>query len=117
LLLVGAGCQPNPNKYVNEATVWVETTAPTYLFDGHDLQLKEAIQGGCSSCWDVYLDFESNSAGFGDRTDQVSAQVITTHTMRIRFLQGEMIEAITDQIYDEQNAKKLESIFITEPEV
>ncbi|HBU27824.1 TPA: hypothetical protein DEB00_01775 [Candidatus Uhrbacteria bacterium] len=115
LFLVGAGCTPSPDKYVAEATTWVETSSSTYLYDGSGLKLKEAVPGNCASCWDIYLDFESSAAGFGDRSDQILAQVITPHTIRLRYLQGELIEAITDEVYDEQHARKLESIFLNEP--
>lgn len=90
----------------------METESPTYVHDGMDLRHKEAIQGGCASCWDIFLEFESSAAGYGDRTDEMLAQVITPHTTRVRFLRGEIIEVVTDQIYDELNDRELENIFL-----
>lgn len=112
VVLLGAGCRPNPETYEQVALTWVEKNAPTYVHDGSGLHVSESVQGGCSSCWDIFLDFESNAAGYGDRTDEMLAQVITPHTTRVRFLRGDIIEVVTDQVYDEMNARKLENIFL-----
>lgn len=72
----------------------------TYMFDGipESLNIKEILP--CSDCWKVTVYFESKQAGYGDRTGQVLAQVITPHEARIVVEKGEIISAIMDNRWD-----------------
>ena len=54
-------------------------SSPTYLFDGIDgsVNLEKTLTAKCPSCWVFEYKFESSQAGFGNRNEQVLAQVIT----------------------------------------
>ena len=70
LVLLGAGCQqPTQEDYVTMGRTWIETSAPTYVDDGSDLQFQDAQQGSCATCWELWYTFTSAAAGFGDRTE------------------------------------------------
>jgi hypothetical protein len=64
------------------ARAFVENS-PTYQFDGFDLEYKQAITLRCPYCWLFIFDFQSRQAGYGNRTGQMLAQVITPHTASV----------------------------------
>jgi hypothetical protein len=70
--------------------------SPTYKFDGFDLVYKEVKALECESCWQFVFEFQSRHAGYGDRTGQVVAQVITNHEAVITVAEGEVTEAVLD---------------------
>ncbi len=72
--------------------------SPTYLFDGIDgsVNLEKTLTAKCPSCWVFEYEFESSHAGFGNRNEQVLAQVITTHTVSISVEQGTVKSATMD---------------------
>jgi len=74
----------------------------TYKFDGmpETLKIKEIAPLDCSDCWKVTIYFESRQAGYGDRTGQILAQVITPHEARIRIENGNITSAIMDNRWD-----------------
>ncbi len=86
----------------NEALAenWISNNSLTYIFNGFDLELlfKEKIE---EDNYKFIFSFTSNSAGYGDRSDQMSAQVITYHKIEILIKDGEVIKAITDEVFDE----------------
>ena len=51
--------------------------------------------------WSITLSFTSRNAGYGDRTNDMLATVLTPHTMVIVVSQGEVISALTDDIFNE----------------
>ncbi|MBI2125842.1 MAG: hypothetical protein HYU02_00785 [Thaumarchaeota archaeon] len=55
----------------------------------------------------VTMIFESRHAGYGDRTGQALAQVITKHTVVVKVVQGKVVSAILDNQWDEINQKRL----------
>ncbi len=74
---------------------WIVNNSPTYKFDGQDLAFLGTREGK------ICFAFQSTSAGYGDRTGQMSATVITPHIMEIVVENGEVISAITDGKYNE----------------
>ncbi len=80
---------------------WIENSAPTYLFDGIDLQLIDARILDCPDCVEFTYSFISSSAGYGDRTDMLSAQIITPHTIKVSVRNGRIVEAVTDGVFSE----------------
>lgn len=72
----------------------------TYSFDGFSLEYKSVIPLKCPQCWNFVFDFQSRHAGYGDRTDQVLAPVITPHTAIITVGQGKVGTAILDNRWD-----------------
>lgn len=80
---------------------WIEANSSTYLFDGFDLNLESLNILDCPDCFEVIYSFSSRSAGYGDRTDELSAQVITPHIIRVVVIDGVVVDAITDEIFSE----------------
>jgi hypothetical protein len=78
--------------------------APTYAFDGIDGTLL-LVQSTSLESWPVQyivvLSFESSHAGYGDRSDEGLAQVVTTHTVTVKVVNGEVIQAVIDDAWDE----------------
>ncbi len=90
------------------AETWITNNSPTHLFDGSKLELvseQELIQG---KTYSFLFSFESSSAGYGDRTDEPTAQVITPHQMDVTVQEGSVISAITDEVYDEIKAELID---------
>lgn len=83
---------------------------PTFVFDGipDSLSLKETLTSNCPSCWVFIFKFECNNAGYGDRTEQELATVITPHTATIAIQQGEIKAADLDGKWDILNQKSFE---------
>jgi len=80
---------------------------PTYKFDGFDLRFISSEALRCPSCWEFTFSFKSRGAGYGDRTGQMFAQVITPHTVRVTVDSGQVTSIVTDQTFDEVNQKFL----------
>lgn len=97
-----AGCiTPETKREFTEAEsreiarVFVESS-PTYQFDGFDLEYKATYTARCPNCWVFVFEFKSRHAGYGNRTGQVLAQVITPHTANVSVEQGEVTSATLD---------------------
>jgi len=88
---------------------WILENSSTYKFDGINLKFKEIRESNCNFCYVIVFEFESRYAGYGDRTDEVLAQVITPHTIIIYIEKGLVKRAEIDNIYDEINNKLLKS--------
>lgn len=80
---------------------WILNNSPTYLFDGANLELQETFELNCPNCYGFVFTFESSAAGYGDRTNQVLAQVITPHIIAVATKESAVIQAVTDDQYDE----------------
>lgn len=91
------------------ALEYVENDAPTYVFDGSGLELvdESEVEEGV---FEFVFDFDSSAAGYGDREDQMLAQVITSHTIVVTVKDGEVISAITDGVYSEVDEKMMEDM-------
>lgn len=78
--------------------------APTFNFDGIQETLSVESVDILESLpvqYKVTITFESRQAGYGDRTGQASAQVITPHTASVTVVQDKVASAILDGIWDE----------------
>jgi hypothetical protein len=78
--------------------------APTYAFDGIEGTLL-LIQTTSLESWPVQyiviLSFESSYAGYGDRSGEALAQVVTTHVASVKVVNGEVVQAVIDDAWDE----------------
>lgn len=100
--------QPMPKEEARKlAGDWIVDNAPTYLCDGFDLAFIESEEIG-EGRYRLSFSFESRSAGYGDRKDEITAQVITPHAIEILVENGQVIEAVTDGVYDELKGEMLE---------
>lgn len=81
-------------------------TSPTFAFDGlpNTIDVEEiAVLETDPVSYRIRIAFDSANAGFGDRTGQMLAQVITHHKMDIIVSEGNVISAVTDDSWDELN--------------
>ena len=76
--------------------------SPTFVFDGMEetLELVDTLTARCPSCWAFIFEFDSRHAGYGDRTGQTLAQVITPHRAVIGVEQGKLNSAVMDEKWD-----------------
>lgn len=85
------------------AEEWVRNSSPTYTFDGTDLSLVSEEELVPGERYQFVFSFVSSAAGYGDRSDQMAAQVITPHTMEVLVENGRVVNAVTDEVFDEIN--------------
>jgi len=76
--------------------------SPTYAFDGMEdtLELTATTDLSTPYGWQFTYEFQSLQAGYGDRTDQMMAEVITPHEAVVTVIQGEVTEAVMDGTWD-----------------
>ena len=81
----------------------------TFTFDGiaDTLKLTGTDQANCPYCWVFTFEFDSRQAGYGNRTGQVLAQVITHHKAVITMQQGRVASAIMDGRWDMVKEKEI----------
>ncbi|MDD5093552.1 MAG: serpin family protein [Dehalococcoidia bacterium] len=86
--------------------------SPTFAFDGilEALKLTDTLTLRCPSCWTFVFEFDSRHAGYGNRTGQILAQVITLHTATITVVQGEVTQANLDEKWDMIEQKEITSV-------
>lgn len=81
-------------------------TSPTFAFDGDINTLDTVYVGSVESIPSQYvikIFFDSSHGGFGNREGQMLIQAITPHTMTILVSEGNVISAVTDEVWDEIN--------------
>lgn len=91
---------------IDNVKVWFEASVSTYKYDGSNLTFKgfEDNNDGCmfdDGCQAYVFQFDSSHAGYGDRTGQALAQVITTHVTIVFVKDGVPILAVTDGEFEE----------------
>ena len=76
--------------------------SPTFVFDGieESLELVETLYPDMENAWQFVFRFESRHGGYGDRTGQILTQVITPHEAVISLLDGAVVTAVLDGIWD-----------------
>ena len=76
--------------------------SPTFIYDGIEdtLILTDTLTARCPYCWLFIFEFDSRHAGYGDRTGQMLAQVITPHRAHIAVEQLEITSAVMDDKWD-----------------
>ncbi len=91
--------------------------SPTFLFDGIEdsVELVSTETLRCPYCWTFIYDFDCSHAGYGDRTGQMLAQVITPHEAIITIEEGAVTNAILDQKWDMLTQKLIENPVATDP--
>jgi len=90
--------------------------SPTFAFDGIEGSVKVLDIMAMESYpvqYAVTIAFECRQAGYGDRTGQVLAQVITPHEIRVVVSAGEVRSAVIDGEWDELNQRDMASGLVT----
>ena len=84
--------------------------SPTFVFDGIEtsFQLTESLTLQCPYCWQYIFEFDSAQAGYGDRTGQMLAEVITHHVAVITIDHMEVTRAVMDEQWDMLQQKMIE---------
>lgn len=96
------------NKEVNPqllAEDWIVNNSSTYIFDGSNLTFLTINEGK------FYFSFESSHGGYGNRSEEMVTQVITTHIIEIVVENNKVVSAITDGRYDEINKESIAPVF------
>ena len=80
--------------------------APTFKFDGVEGSARVvdswlAQTFAAPAFWGVVIEFDCLHAGYGDRTGQMLAQVITHHVVTIHVTEGVVTLAPIDDVWDE----------------
>ncbi len=88
------------------AEEWMMSNSPTYTFDGSSLEIISSEQVNGSA--EVTFYFESAAAGYGDRSDEMVAQVITEHETVVTVEDGEVVSVVTDGVFDEMNREMID---------
>jgi len=103
IFFLGTDKEPiNPQQLAEN---WIVNNSSTYKFDGQDLTFL-SIEGE-----KIYFAFQSTSAGYGDRTGQISATVVTPHIIEIIVENGKVVSAITDGRYNEITNEMIGVVF------
>lgn len=84
--------------------------APTFKFDGisNSMNVVETrILESYPIQYVVAITFESRHSGYGDRTGQFLAQVITEHAAEVKVVDSMVVSAILDGRWDELNQRNI----------
>jgi hypothetical protein len=87
----------------------------TYKFDGIEgtMVVEETrILESYPVQYIVIISFDSSHAGYGDRTGQILAQVVTPHSAWVKVVNGEVVSAVLDNTWDELNQEFRQSELI-----
>ena len=116
--------QVQAEGYTEEGAVAVALhflrNGPTYSFDGIPETLRVVdvkILESLPVQYVVTIAFDSRHAGYGDRTGQVLAQVITPHEVVITVVEGKVIRAVIDERWDELNQREVVQSELLPPEL
>jgi hypothetical protein len=93
--------------------------APTFSFDGIDGSIKVLDFVAAESYpvqYFITISFQCRHAGYGDRTGQMLAQVITDHEIRISISDEVVRSAIIDDEWDELLQEPVKASYILMPE-
>ena len=84
----------------------------TYRFDGYSLKHSETLYPDLVDkpyLWTFVFEFESDHAGYGDRSGKDVAQVITPHEAHVTVDTGRVNSAILDMKWDMLEQKPIET--------
>lgn len=88
---------------------WIKN-APTYKYDGSNLTLiNHVTMESFPEQHSLTYSFVSSHAGYGNRSEQMTAEVITNHTVNINMYQGLVTSATIDSVWDEMNQQTIEN--------
>lgn len=93
------------SKAIKIAQAYVKSS-PTFSFDGIPDSLDMISVNALESYpvqYRIEFEFDSRQSGYGDREDQILAQVITPHKITVVVSGGKVISAVTDETWDELN--------------
>ena len=83
------------------AEKWIGESAPTYKFDGENLQFMQSGSKGCADAMLYEFTFDSRNGGYGNRVNEALDGIKVTHTIRVTVQQDKVTSAVTDDKYNE----------------
>jgi hypothetical protein len=84
----------------------------TFRFDGIPESLMVTGTTSISNGWKFNIKFESRHAGYGNRSEQILAELITAHTAEVTIKAGLVTSAIMDGVWDMMTKRLLDDIEI-----
>jgi hypothetical protein len=93
----------NEQNAVDAALLFVENS-PTYSWDGVEgsIEVVKAYKTrNTNAVWEVVVAFTSANSGYGDRSDQMVATVITDHIITVTVESDSVTAAVIDEVWDE----------------
>lgn len=100
---------PDENDAVQIAINFIKYSS-TYAYDGMDGTLT-VVEHRILESYPVQnviiMTFDSSHAGYGDRTGQILAQVITRHTVSVTVVEGNVVHTVIDGFWDELNQREV----------
>jgi SHS2 domain-containing protein len=86
---------------------WIKEESLTYVFDGDNLSLVDESSIN-DNTYSFLFSFESRAAGYGDRSNEMLAQVVTPHEMEVLVEEGNVIRAVTDNVFSEISGEMID---------
>jgi len=103
-----------PEEARTMAEEWM-ISAPTYAYDGSNLTLDDhVVLDSFPQQHEITYEFVSSHAGYGNRSDETAAEVITPHMVVVTVANGEITSAIIDGVWDEMYQRLLSDMIIME---
>jgi hypothetical protein len=103
LTFTGISCSQSntgsPGESQRVAEEFVKKEA-TYRFDGIPETLKVTSTTSVGNGWQYTIEFDSRHAGYGNRSGQILAEVITHHIAEVTLQAGKVTKAIMDGQWD-----------------
>ncbi len=97
----------SPEEAEGIAEEWI-MNAPTYSYDGSNLTMeKHEILEAYPEQHRLNYSFISRHAGYGNRSGEMVAQVITPHNIVVTVAGGEVTAAVIDGVWDERSQRML----------
>lgn len=91
----------SPEEAESIAGTWVET-APTYSFDGFNLELKDhKVLETFPEQHVLNYTFTSSHGGYGNRTDRMVTEALTPHSIEVIVSEEKVMPAVIDGEWDE----------------
>lgn len=84
------------------------TGAPTYDYDGRDLELINTKPLDCRNCWEFTYQFKTQHPGYGDRSEEPVEEIVEGHKIKVKINNRQIESAIIDEYWDEIQQKRLE---------
>ncbi|MDD5191395.1 MAG: DUF4382 domain-containing protein [Dehalococcoidales bacterium] len=112
-LLVSKSSGPKPAEFNQQQSQKVAEdfvkNSPTFVFDGitATLALTDTAAQTTANTWQFTYEFDSAQAGYGDRTGQILAQVVTHHVAVIVVEKGSVTSAVLDGQWNELTQEML----------
>jgi hypothetical protein len=107
--------QDTPENAEEIALEWLRN-APTFSFDGIEGSMKVdeiVIAESYPVQYFITISFDCSHPGYGDRTDQVLAQVITSHKAVVVVSSGVVRSAVIDEVWNEMEVLDAPVLYVT----